>query len=153
MMEQVKNVLDADARRKMMAGFKSKNTKPEILVRRALHRLGYRFRLHRRDLPGKPDIVLPKYRTAILVHGCFWHQHDGCRDARMPKTRQEYWTEKFRRNAERDAATVATLAGLGWNVEVIWECEARDKDLGDRLKGLFGLLRSELRPAAKKPSK
>jgi DNA mismatch endonuclease (patch repair protein) len=75
----------------MMAGFRSKDTKPELLVRRGLHKLGYRFRLHRRDLPGKPDIVLPRHRTVILGHGCFWHQHDGCRDARMPRTRQEYW--------------------------------------------------------------
>lgn len=85
-----------------MAGFRSKDTKPEMLVRRALHGLGYRFRLHRRYLPGKPDIVLPGHGLAILVHGCFWHQHEGCRDARMPRTRQEYWSAKFRRNLERD---------------------------------------------------
>lgn len=136
-MEKVRKVLDADARRRMMAGFKSKDTKPEMLVRKALHRLGYRFRLHRRDLPGKPDIVLPKHRTAILVHGCFWHQHGGCRDARMPRTRQDYWMEKFRRNSERDNATAASLTRLGWNVAVIWECETRRPDLNDVLSGLL----------------
>lgn len=136
-MEQVKNTLDDAARRKMMAGFRSKDTKPEMLVRRALHRLGYRFRLHRRNLPGKPDIVLPKHRTAILVHGCFWHQHAGCRDARMPRTRQDYWTEKFRRNLERDRGTEAALRELGWKVYVIWECEARAAVLPDRLVAML----------------
>lgn len=121
----------------MMAGFRSKDTKPELLVRRALHRLGYRFRLHRRDLPGKPDIVLPRHRVAILVHGCFWHQHPGCRTARMPRTRQEYWTEKFRRNLERDTASAASLSALGWRVSVIWECETRKVDLDDRLRELL----------------
>lgn len=129
--------LDDDARRKMMAGFRSKDTKPEMLVRQALHRLGYRFRLHRRDLPGRPDIVLPRHRTAILVHGCFWHQHDGCRDARMPRTRQDYWAEKFRRNLERDRATEAALRALGWRVQVIWGCEARKPELAARLSKLL----------------
>jgi DNA mismatch endonuclease (patch repair protein) len=136
-MEPAKNVLDNEARRRMMAGFRSKDSKPEMLVRRALHGMGYRFRLHRQDLPGKPDIVLPRHRTAILVHGCFWHQHEGCRDARMPRTRQDYWTEKFRRNLQRDQATVAALRELGWTVEVIWECEARRPELSDRLLGLL----------------
>lgn len=136
-MEQMRNTLDDAARRKMMAGFRSKDTKPEMLVRRALHGLGYRFRLHRRDLPGKPDIVLPKHRTAILVHGCFWHQHAGCRDARMPRTRQDYWTEKFRRNLERDRGTEAALRELGWKVYVIWECEARAAALPDRLVAML----------------
>lgn len=136
-MESGKNILDSVARHKMMAGFRSKDTKPEMLVRRALHRLGYRFRLHRRDLPGKPDVVLPKHRTAIMVHGCFWHQHVGCRDARMPRTRQDYWTEKFRRNLERDTAATAALIDLGWKVSVIWECEARRPDLEFRLTAML----------------
>jgi len=136
-MGAVRNSLDDEARRRMMAGFRSKNTKPEMLVRRALHRLGYRFRLHRRDLPGKPDIVLPRHRLAILVHGCFWHQHEGCRDARMPRTRQEYWSAKFCRNFERDVATVAALTALGWRVEVIWECEARKPQLTADLLALL----------------
>ena len=137
-MEPVKNTLDDAARRKMMAGFRSKDTRPEMLVRRALHRLGYRFRLHRKDLPGKPDIVLPMHRTAILVHGCFWHQHDGCRDARTPRTRQDYWIEKFRRNLERDRGTEAALRELGWKVHVVWKCEARRPELSERLRRLLG---------------
>lgn len=136
-MEQASNVLDDEARRKMMAGFRSKNTKPEMVVRRTLHRLGFRFRLHRHDLPGKPDIVLPCHRLAILVHGCFWHQHTGCRDARMPRTRQDYWTAKFKRNLERDAQTVQALTKLGWRVAVIWECEARGPQLEANLLELL----------------
>jgi len=136
-MEPAKNVLDDEARRKMMAGFRSKDTKPEMLVRRTLHRLGYRFRLHRRDLPGKPDIVLPRHRLAILVHGCFWHQHQGCRDARMPRTQQDYWTAKFRRNLERDQDTAVALTALGWQVAVIWECDARSPGLEVELLALL----------------
>lgn len=115
MIEQVKNVLDADTRRTMKAGLKSKDTTPEILFPRAPQRLGYRFRLHRHDLPGKPDIVLPKQRTAILVHGCCWNQHNGCGDRQMPKAKKEEGTGAFRRNAERDAITIAALVGLNWN--------------------------------------
>jgi DNA mismatch endonuclease (patch repair protein) len=137
-MDSAKNLLDDEARRKMMAGFRSKDTKPEMLVRRALHRLGYRFRLHRRDLPGKPDIVLPRHRLAILVHGCFWHQHEGCRDARMPRTRQDYWSAKFQRNLERDQETAAALTALGWRVAVIWECGARKPGLDSDLLALLG---------------
>lgn len=136
-MEQASNVLDDEARRKMMAGFTSKNTKPEMVVRRALHRLGFRFRLHRRDLPGKPDILLPRHRLAILVHGCFWHQHTGCRDARIPRTRQDYWSAKFKRNLERDEQTVLALTELGWRVAVIWECEARRPQLEADLQALL----------------
>lgn len=137
LMKAAANILDDESRRRMMAGFRSKDTKPEMLVRRALHKLGFRFRLHRRDLPGKPDIVLPRHRATILVHGCFWHQHDGCRDARMPRTRPDYWIEKFRRNAERDETTEAVLIELGWKVHVVWECEARRPDIGDRLFGFL----------------
>ncbi|MER9585249.1 DNA mismatch endonuclease Vsr [Mesorhizobium sp. M0276] len=121
-----------------MAQFRSKDTKPEITVRRALHRLGYRFRLHRRDLPGTPDIVLRRHRTIILVHGCFWHQHDGCRDARMPRTRQDYWSAKFQRNSERDAKITAALTALGWRVLVIWECDARKPELASHLASVLG---------------
>ncbi len=121
----------------MMAGFRLKDTRLEMLVSRALHKLGFRFRLHRRDLPGRPDIGLPRNRTAILVHGCFWHQHTSCRDARMPRTRPHYWIEKFRRNAERDKITEAALLELGWKVDVVWECEARRSDIGDRLLGFL----------------
>lgn len=106
-----------------MARIGPKNTKPEILVRRALHRLGFRFRLHRRDLPGRPDIVLPKYRTAIFVHGCFWHRHPGCRRTTTPKTREDFWRSKFEANILRDRKATEALENAGWNVMVLWECE------------------------------
>jgi len=137
-MQVIKNVLDDLARRKMMAQFRSKDTKPEVMVRRALHRLGYRFRLHRRDLPGTPDVVLPRHRTVILVHGCFWHQHSGCRDARMPRTRQDYWSAKFQRNSKRDAKIAADLTALGWRVLVVWECDARKPELASSLAAALG---------------
>jgi DNA mismatch endonuclease (patch repair protein) len=108
-----------------MSLVRAKDTKPEMVVRRLLHGLGFRFRLHRRDLPGCPDIVLPRYRTAIFVHGCFWHQHDDptCWRSRMPKTRQDFWVPKLERNVLRDQEVVAELRALGWNVVVVWECE------------------------------
>ena len=101
----------------------SKNTKAEILVRRSLFRLGYRFRLHRKDLPGKPDIVFPGRRKVIFVHGCFWHQHQACREGRIPGSRQEYWIPKLTRNINRDSEHAHELQELGWEVLVIWECE------------------------------
>jgi DNA mismatch endonuclease (patch repair protein) len=119
-----------------MARVKNKNTAPELLVRRALHKRGYRFRLHRRDLPGNPDIVLPRYRTVIFVHGCFWHGHD-CARGKRPATRTEFWDEKLDRNIERDRLNQAALKLLGWTVIVIWECDLRDSSLlDDKLKPL-----------------
>jgi len=106
----------------------SSNTKPEIKVRRQLHALGYRFRLHRADLPGKPDIVLPKHRLAILVHGCFWHRHRGCKYAYSPKTRTEFWKNKFNSNVQRDQLVIQELERLGWNTAIVWECETRNAD-------------------------
>jgi DNA mismatch endonuclease, patch repair protein len=99
------------------------DTKPELVVRRLAHHLGYRFRLHRRDLPGTPDLVFPRLGKVILVHGCFWHQHPGCRFARTPKSRLDYWLPKLRRNQERDTQATKSLACLGWAVLVLWECE------------------------------
>ena len=109
-----------------MSRIRAKNTKPEILVRSLLHRMGYRFRLHSRSLPGKPDIVLPKYRTTVLVHGCFWHRHNACRFAYVPKSRVEFWERKFRKNVERHDRVVKELIDLGWAVVVVWECQTRD---------------------------
>lgn len=106
-----------------MARIGQKNTKPELLVRGALHRLGFRFRLHKRDLPGRPDIVLPKYRTVIFVHGCFWHRHPGCRRTTTPATRKAFWLNKFEANIARDRKATETLERAGWNVLVLWECE------------------------------
>ena len=112
-----------------MARFKGKDTKPELLVRRALHAMGYRFRLHRRDLPGSPDIVLPRHLTIIFVHGCFWHQHEGCAVGKLPRTRQNFWSEKFTKNRERDAKVKAALEASGWRVLTIWECQAKASTL------------------------
>jgi len=119
-------VRKAAQRSALMSRIRSKNTKPEMTVRRLLHARGLRFRLHRRDLPGKPDIVLPRHRLAILVHGCFWHQHAGCRLASKPKSRIEYWTPKLAGNVRRDLEARAALRSLGWRDEIIWECEVRN---------------------------
>ncbi len=109
----------------MMSGIRSKNTRPEMIVRSWLHRNGYRFRLHRKDLPGKPDVVLPKYKTVIFVHGCFWHRHEGCKKATTPKNNKEFWEKKFSENMERDKVCYLKLKDLGWKVVVIWECETK----------------------------
>jgi DNA mismatch endonuclease, patch repair protein len=105
------------------------DTSPELIVRRISHSLGFRFRLHRRDLPGTPDLVFPRLRKAILVHGCFWHQHEGCRLARQPKTRLDYWLPKFERNVARDAMSRHKLEQLGWQCMVVWECQTGDERL------------------------
>ena len=114
------------ARSAMMARIGQKDTAPEVAVRRVLHRLGFRFRLHRRDLPGTPDIVLVAQRIALLVHGCFWHRHLGCRFAYNPKSRVDFWRAKFDRNVVRDNEVDEALTELGWKVHVIWECETND---------------------------
>lgn len=118
------------ARSRQMALIRSADTKPEMKVRRALHAMGYRYRLHRRDLPGTPDIVFPGRKAVVFVHGCFWHRHPDpdCRLARLPKSRQDFWIPKLTRNAERDAEAIAALEATGWRVMVIWECETRDMD-------------------------
>ena len=105
-----------------MARIGAKHTKPELRVRRAAHALGYRFRLHRRDLPGNPDLVFPRLRLAIFVHGCFWHQHPGCRRAVLPASRPDYWLPKLARNQARDATARDALEAAGWHVAEIWEC-------------------------------
>ena len=110
-------------RSRIMSKVRSKNTKPETKVRSYLHQHGFRFRLHRNDLPGKPDIVLPKYRTVIFVHGCFWHQHKNCKLAKIPHSNLEYWIPKLKRNRNRDEINEALLKKIGWIVEIIWECE------------------------------
>jgi len=111
-----------------MSRIRGRDTAPERAVRSLLHRMGYRFRLHSRSLPGSPDLVLPRYRTVILVNGCFWHQHRGCPFAYVPKTRVEFWKEKLRKNEERDRRTVRELCDLGWRVLTVWECETRELD-------------------------
>ena len=111
-----------------MRNVRGKNTTPEMRVRSALYRAGYRFRLHRKDLPGRPDIVLPRLRAAIFVHGCFWHRHPGCRAASSPSTRAVFWQEKFARNVERDRRTIEALEADGWRVHVVWECETKGRE-------------------------
>lgn len=109
-----------------MSRIRSKDTKPEKAVRSLLHSMGYRFRLHVKELPGKPDIVLPKYKTIIFVHGCYWHRHQGCKYAYMPNSRVNFWNEKFRRNIQRHQKVTRELEELGWNILVVWECELQD---------------------------
>ena len=107
-----------------MSRVRSRDTVPEMLVRSALHRTGYRFSLHRGSLPGKPDIVLPKHRTVVFVHGCFWHRHKGCRYAYNPKSRVAFWKAKFESNVQRDRRNMRELSRLGWKIVTVWECEA-----------------------------
>ena len=122
-----------------MARMGKRDTKPEIVVRRLAHRLGYRFRLQRRDLPGTPDVVFPGRRKVVQVHGCFWHQHADCPAGRMPRSRLDYWGPKLARNVERDGESLAALAALGWEPLVVWECETRDMDaLAEKLVGFLG---------------
>jgi DNA mismatch endonuclease (patch repair protein) len=125
-------------RSKNMAAIKSKNTNPEIKVRKLLHSLGYRFRLHKIELPGSPDIVLKKYKTVVFVHGCFWHRHKECKYASNPKTREEFWNKKFISNIERDIKVRERIKAAGWKSIVVWECELKDiQKLKKRLIPLF----------------
>ena len=111
-----------------MGRVRSKDTKAELLVRSILHRNGYRFRLHKKGLPGKPDIVLAKYQTVVFVHGCFWHRHKRCPDATVPKSNTEFWVQKFAQNVKRDKANQKVLRKLGWEVIIVWECETAKPD-------------------------
>ena len=128
----------SEQRSRNMSAIKSKNTKPEIAVRKVLHSMGYRFRLHSKDLPGSPDIVLPKYKTVIFVHGCFWHRHENCKYATTPKTRKEFWNKKFTTNIERDSEIHEKIKNLNWRSVVIWECETKNiENLRDKIIDVF----------------
>ena len=125
-----------------MRQVKGRDTSPEKIVRSLLHRMGYRFRLQRDDLPGKPDIVLPRFKTVVFVNGCFWHRHSGCKRATTPATNVDYWQTKFERNVTRDARNQAELEKMGWRVVIVWECELKDKTtlekrLDDYLKSSY----------------
>ncbi len=121
----------------LMSRVKGKNTSPEIRVRRLAHGMGLRFRLHRKDLPGKPDLVFPRYGVALFVHGCFWHRHPNCPKASIPKTNIAFWLKKFRQNVERDTRAIKALEKLGWSVKIVWECETKDIDrLGTLISSL-----------------
>lgn len=119
------DVVDPATRSRMMSGIRGKNTRPELLLRKALHRAGFRFRLHDTKLPGKPDLVLPKFRAVIFVHGCFWHRHEGCYWCSVPTSNADFWSEKFRKNVERDRRQVELLRQAGWRVGTVWECALR----------------------------
>lgn len=136
------DVFTAQKRSWLMSRIHGKNTKPEKAARSLLHQMGYRFRLHDSKLPGKPDIVLPKYKTALFVHGCFWHRHVGCKYAYTPKSRVEFWQQKFDQNVKRDQAKHKQLEDLGWRVQVLWECELRQAptDTIERLVSQLGML-------------
>lgn len=127
---QPMDFMKPETRSILMSKIRSKNTKPEMLVRRLLHGMGLRYRLHRKDLPGKPDIVLPRWNAAIFVNGCFWHQHPNhtCRASAIPTSRQEYWVPKLARTVARDRENVASLEAQGWRVLVLWECELKDHE-------------------------
>ena len=120
------DVVDSATRSRMMSGIKGKNTKPELVIRSGLHRLGYRFRIHRKDLPGKPDLVFAKYRAVIFVHGCFWHYH-ACHLFKMPSTRREFWEGKLGENRARDRRVRGQLDAAGWRSMVIWECALKGR--------------------------
>lgn len=122
------DIVDPNTRSRMMRAIRGTNTEPELAVRRALHKAGLRFRVHVRTLPGTPDILLPKYRAAVLVHGCFWHRHPGCRFTTTPRSREEFWQAKFLGTVERDERQLRALGALGWSAHVIWECETHDSE-------------------------
>lgn len=132
------DVYSVEKRSAVMRRVKARDTKPEMRVRKALTRLGVRYRLHRKDLPGCPDITMPGRRLTIFVHGCFWHGHDCARGARTPKQNRNYWVEKIARNRARDAQALSQLEALAWRVETVWECEMKDEaGLATRLRGLL----------------
>ena len=130
------DVVDKKTRSRMMSGIRGKNTKPELQVRKSLHARGFRFRLHAKELPGKPDLVLPKHRAVIFVHGCFWHRHQGCRFAVVPKSNSEFWARKLDSNRERDLLHGQQLSSLGWRVFTIWECEVDELHLAQLANAL-----------------
>lgn len=132
------DVFTNEERSRIMSVIRAKNTRPEMVVRSTLHRMGYRFLLHRKDLPGCPDIVLPRYRAIVQIHGCFWHQHYGCHRATMPKSNTDFWQQKLEANVKRDQRVAEELRARGWRVLVIWECETRDHEaLVSRLRGFL----------------
>jgi DNA mismatch endonuclease, patch repair protein len=128
-----------------MSRIRSKNTKPEMLVRQFLHKNGFRYRLHVKDLPGKPDIVLPKYKTVIFIHGCFWHGHEGCRYFVVPKTRTEWWLNKIKGNYDNDSKAENALKSLGWKIIKVWECELKPTTIHDALNNLLTKIKPYLR--------
>ena len=130
------DIMDTSARSALMARIKGRNTKPELLVRRSLHAAGFRFRLNQKKLPGSPDVVLPKWRIAIFVHGCFWHRHPGCPKATTPSTNADFWVAKFQANVRRDERVLEELASLDWRTAIVWECALGSRDATDTIDRL-----------------
>jgi DNA mismatch endonuclease (patch repair protein) len=130
--------LSPEQRSKHMSRIRRAHTKPELIVRRTLHRLGYRYRVQLAGIPGRPDLAFPGRKKAIFVHGCFWHAHDGCRLYHVPTTRREFWIAKFARNKERDVRLLRAAIDAGWECLVVWECETRALELADRLRSFIG---------------
>lgn len=122
------DIVNKETRSRMMAGIRGKDTKPEMVLRRALHARGLRYRLHVKGIPGRPDLLFPKFKAAVFVHGCFWHRHDGCRYTTTPATRAEFWQSKFAANVARDTSVGDALAEAGWRVAIVWECALRKPD-------------------------
>lgn len=137
------DVLTAEQRHRCMSRVRSRNTKPEIMVRQFLFSHGFRFRINRKDLPGKPDIVLSKYKTIVFINGCFWHGHEKCKCATIPETNRNFWQNKISRNIERDKQTREKLVADGWNVIDIWQCQLKNKDKEVTLNNLISILRNE----------
>ena len=139
------DVFDRRKRSEIMSRIRGRDTEPEMIVRRIAHGLGYRFRLHRKDLPGSPDLVFLRHRAVIMVHGCFWHRHPGCKHASSPKTRVRFWKDKFVGNVVRDRRNEKTLSELGWRLMVIWECETRDHEaVALRIESFLRLYESDV---------
>ena len=146
------DIVDAKTRSRMMSGIRGKNTKPELLLRRALHSAGLRYRIHGAKLPGKPDLVFAKYHAVAFVHGCFWHRHENCRFATNPATRPEFWESKFTANVQRDAKSTAALLDMGWRVAVVWECALKDQPVELIAKSLQDWLCEGLVPSLEIPA-
>ncbi|UES52172.1 very short patch repair endonuclease [Roseibium aggregatum] len=136
------DIVDKQTRSRMMAAIRGKDTKPEMILRRGLHAVGCRFRLHRKDLPGSPDLVFSKHDAVLFVHGCFWHRHTGCKYATTPATRPEFWAEKFKGNVDRDRRNQVALANLGWRVGIVWECSLKGENAADTIQAVSAWLMS-----------
>ena len=142
------DIVSKKTRSRMMSNIRSKDTKPEMIVRRYLHQNGFRYRLHMKDLPGKPDIVLPKYNVVIFVHGCFWHRHQNCKYATTPRTNRKFWNNKFSINIQRDQRNMDLLKDSGWNIIIFWECAIRN----NREKNLIKLIETIVKKRTKQTS-
>lgn len=134
------DIFSKNKRSQIMSKISSKNTKPEIILRKALFEKGFRYRINYKKLPGSPDIVLPKYKTVIFVHGCFWHAHSDCKDGHLPKTNVEFWRNKINSNVERDKKVTKQLMNLGWNILVVWECEIKKKNMDSLIEKVENIL-------------